>query len=84
MLNSCELKKTYVLNPLAPEFVPRLRRKKEAYLPKMFSNLQSEVMRQPNAYAALMQVRKFLLFSVSNFGNLYQEFDFFKKIGQQN
>ena len=56
MLNSCELKKTYVLNPLAPEFVPRARRKREAYLQKMMSNLQAEALRQPNAYAALMQV----------------------------
>ena len=32
MLDNCELKKAYVLNPLAPEFVPRARREKEAYL----------------------------------------------------
>ena len=83
MLNSCELKKTYVLNPLAPEFVPRLRRKKEAYLPKMFSNLQSEVMRQPNAYAALMQVRKFLLFSVFNLGNFFKILIISKKLGNK-
>jgi hypothetical protein len=32
MLDNCELKKAYVLNPLATEFVPRARREKEAYL----------------------------------------------------
>ena len=65
MLNSCELKKTYVLNPLAPEFVPRARRKREAYLQKMMSNLQAEALRQPNAYAALMQV---VILTYSNSG----------------
>ena len=29
MLNSCELKKTYVLNPLAPEFVPRAKSERD-------------------------------------------------------
>ena len=36
MLDNCELKKAYVLNPLAPEFVPRARREKEAYLQVFF------------------------------------------------
>ena len=58
-------KTTYILNPLAPEFVPRARRKREAYLQKMMSNLQAEALRQPNAYAALMQV---VILTYSNSG----------------
>jgi hypothetical protein len=39
MLDNCELKKAYVLNPLAPEFVPRARREKEAYLQQILNEM---------------------------------------------
>ena len=32
MLDGVELKKTYVLNPLAPEFVPRAKRYRDSFL----------------------------------------------------
>lgn len=42
MLGSCELNKKFILNPLAPEFIPRARRQQEAYLNPILLALQSK------------------------------------------
>lgn len=42
MLDNCELKKPYILNPLAKEFVPRAKRYQETFLHQMFTALQAE------------------------------------------
>ena len=39
MLDGVELKKTYVLNPLAPEFVPRAKRYRDSFLSIMTNGL---------------------------------------------
>lgn len=49
MLDGVDLKKT-VLNPLAPEFVPRAKRYRETFLQNVYSYVQAEAARQASSF----------------------------------